>query len=493
MRKSIYSLIYIFLVFSSGYCDKVTLKEVNKVADLQSRMGYAHDLRAGAFSPSRYSVEKITALRDESGTDIAYVALLSPRGFVVVSPDDSITPVIAYSFRSGFDFEESPDNVLLAMVKKDMTGRLRAIPLVSEDFRANNRDLWDRYMNGSDYLSRIDMASQWPDGSDTGWIKTTWDQMSPYNKYCPMDGAKRSVVGCVATAMAQLVAFHRYPESISFSVDKDSYTTKTKGISIPSDYKSCDFPSFSQLNSMLSHIDYADEDEDYAAALSFACGIIVEMDYTASASGAWFTKEDFLEDLDYSNAREMLESEAGFYDTLINDMKNRRPALITIYEGSTSGGGHAIIADGYRDTGEYHLNYGWGSSAPDPADECWYSLPDGMPAGYSMVYHGLVNITPPNLNPYNAYEHSVSYPNPFKMSEAGKVTISLPLTFNGMIDNVRIYTVAGDFVRELSGGDLFVNWNGRNESNKKCAPGLYFYCIETTEDEVHKGKITVMP
>ena len=140
-------------------------------------------------------------------------------------------------------------------------------------FFDRNKNFW--LWNKKDYAYEIQSVDQWPSGDDGGWIKTTWDQGPPYNNLCPMDGSSKSIVGCVATAMAQIVNFHQYPRSISFGAE-DSYTTDTKGIVVN---------SFDEVNSELSHIDYSDSLEQYAPAVSFACGIIVKMDYTSS--DAW--------------------------------------------------------------------------------------------------------------------------------------------------------------------------------------------------------------
>jgi hypothetical protein len=290
--------------------------------------------------------------------------------------------------------------------------------------------------------------------------------------------------------VAQVVNFHQYPKKISFDAD-DSYVTYTRNINIDGDSGTADFPSFSELNSMLSNIDYNEESESYAPALNFACGIIVEMDYSSSGSGAHFDAEDFTVKLQYKDAVKKMGNEPDFYGILEEDMKARRPAMIAIHQGGYVGY-HAIVVDGYRSTGEYHLNFGWGESFPDEIQSCWYLLPSGMPVSYSVVEYGVLSITAPDLNPYNQYKHAVSYPSPFNLSQVGKVTIAMPERVDGVIDKLRIYTVTGELVREISGGDLYVEWDGRNNQGKKCVAGIYFYSIKSTENEKHRGKIIIV-
>ncbi len=502
MRKIILFISLFGFYISTGYSRDVTLEEVKEVAGVHARLGYTLKLNAGALSVPDYSVKEIKTLNNVDGELLAYVILLQPKGFIVVSKDDNIKPVIAYSFNSDFSFSESKDNILIHMLKQDMGKRIEAIPFTSDEIKNKNRQLWNNYVSQPDYIFRLQSAEQWPADDDTGWIDTTWHQYSPYNDLCPIDPntGNRCIVGCVATAIAQIVNFHKYPSKISFS-DDDAYTSDTKktgstDIVIDADHNIYDFPSFDELNNKLSNINYDDSSGSYAPALSFACGIIVEMDYTSQCSGAHFYAENFTEKLGYKDACRMgPASDADFYEVFEEDMKNRRPAIIAIYETVALQKGHAIVVDGYRTTEVYHLNFGWGVSNPGGGNnptQAWYSLPDGMPEDYTVVNYGVLCITAPDLNPYNSYEYPISYPSPFRLGKINKVRIVMPSAPVGLIDKVRIYTVSGNLVREIPGGDLYVEWDGKNDSGKKCVPGLYFYSMRTTEKENHRGKITIL-
>lgn len=46
-----------------------------------------------------------------------------------------------------------------------------------------------------------------------GYCKVKWNQSSPYNNYCPLKNKERTVTGCVATAVAQLMSIYKYPSS----------------------------------------------------------------------------------------------------------------------------------------------------------------------------------------------------------------------------------------------------------------------------------------
>jgi hypothetical protein len=476
--KFIISYVFLLPLCLDAYAARVSLDDVMGVAELHKEIGKSDRKTAAASYIDEFTVKGYRELKNnDTGETFVYIIELDPQGFIAVSVDDNIDPVIAYSFNSDFNFAESDENLLLEMLTRDMSYRLQAVPLMSASALDENKKLWDAYLNGS-YLKDLTAAEQWPSGDDSGWLDTTWNQGPPYNDLCPLDGASRSVVGCVATAMSQIVYFHKYPKSLSFGAS-DSYTTATRGILVN---------SFDTVNSYLSSIDYSDTND--IPALCFACGIIVQMDYTATSSAASFDATDFTGKLEYDDAQNMLGSDSSFFEVLKEDMKSRRPAMLAIYNGSS---GHAIVADGYRSTDDYHLNYGWGSATPDAITACWYSLPSGMPAGYSVIGYGVLKITPPVLNPYNSRSSdTVAYPNPFKPSMMTSTRIVMPKNPDGLIEYVRIYNTVGHMVRELDGGDLYVDWDGKNESGELCATGLYYYAMKTTEDEKIRGKITII-
>jgi len=116
--------------------------------------------------------------------------------------------------------------------------------------------------------------------------------ISHYNRYCPTnpfetlpppfppDEPKRFFVGCVATALAQIVNYWQYPSSVFFDdLDRYDYTVwglrfglPWEKIHIDEDHDKRDFPSFDILNYELDEISYSG-DEDEEAYLCFAAGV----------------------------------------------------------------------------------------------------------------------------------------------------------------------------------------------------------------------------
>lgn len=482
--------LFLSCFFASLSAAPVELAEVRKVAGAQSKLKQPYKIKTAraAAGGVQYSVKDISPLKDPvSDKTLAYVIKLLPKGFVIVSKDSDIAPVIAYSFENDFCFSENKNNTLLQMLRKDMEFRLEAVPDTSDQVKKTNRRLWTSYVSEPDYIRVLQTASQYP-SQNNGWLSTTWDQSSPYNDLCPIDSStnERSVVGCVATAMAQILNFHKYPASISFD-DSDTFTTSSEKFEIDGDHSFLDFPSFDELNGLLSDIDYSDSSESYVPALGFACGIIVEMDYSSDGSGAYYEASDFTGGkLGYVEAVDADGDFSGFYELLKEDMKNALPAMLSIYQDAEGTGAHAIVSDGWRSSGEYHLNFGWGSGSPDAIDDCWYFLPAGMPAGYTIVHKGVLNITPAEMQ-QNAYSRLVSYPNPFYPQKQKYCIISAPPDLGFEQLTVKIYDLSGMLVRNITSQ----RWDGTNLNGETVATGGYFVVYETLKGRA-MGKMTIL-
>ncbi|MGQ9609059.1 MAG: C10 family peptidase [bacterium] len=392
MKLRILLLIAVFPLIFSLLCfsEPVSLDSVIKVGESHIALQIqSSSIATEGFLIGRYSIQNIIELK-ENEQILGYIAELNPEGFIAISSNTDIHPVIAYSFNGKFSMEDSPENIILKIIRLDLKSRLEAIPFTPSSLKLYNNTLWEEYITQSD-TSNITYTQQWGP-----LLNTTWHQGDPYNKYCPIDPVtgNRSVIGCNAIAYAQILNYWKYPRTLSFT-DLDKYTTKTRGIKIDEDYQLRDFLSFDDLNAKLSNIKY-DGNEDEIAALCFGCGVKVNSDYTSTGTSGWIGTYYYQDNFGYAGGDFIRGDAPGFYNTLMNNMKDSKPAhlSIAIYRDGSYYDSHGIVADGYRDTGEYHLNFGWGPNLPDPITECWYFLPDGMPNDYNTVRYGMLNIYP---------------------------------------------------------------------------------------------------
>ncbi len=339
-------------------------------------------------------------VRDDDGAIVAYVADLEPRGFVAIAANSDVAPVVAYSFRSAFPAGGDAKHPLGRMLREDLRLRAQALAEDPQLKRPEVDRLWDLYMAGEADDPDGVTFQQWPPEGTTstgGWLETTWEQDPPYNSFCPLDpvDGERSYVGCLATALAQIIHYHRQFD-MSFGPD-DSYMTYS-GVWVDADSDLYDFPSFAELNTYLDtvRLKYRDGialDDTDMAALSFACGLAVGMDYSSEGSGApvYAARDALLDRLGFHSADLFEGISHASHVTLQENILNGLPALVSISP-PDGFGGHAIVCDGYNTRSEYHLNFGYGSVYPAEIAEAWYYLPADMPSRASVIAETIVNL-----------------------------------------------------------------------------------------------------
>ena len=351
-----------------------------------------------------YHIEKVKPLIDPSNnSEFAYIVNLKPKGFILVSKGNEEMGILAYSFRNNWDHEIDAEDKFYNLITKSFIKR-------EASKRNTFKSTVDRDRTHS--LSQIDILDnedrkyyQWPPEGTTktgGWIETTWHQGYPYNMFCPKDTSTdtQCVVGCVATALAQIVHYHKDIGDLRFD-DKDTYTKK--GIHIDSDSLENEFLSFSNLNSYLEDIRYKFENneiltEKEQAALSFACGVALEMNYTSSSSWPDYPeiviKNVLINKMGYVNAEFAKKGKEGFYKILIENIINGLPVILTLNGESLS---HAVVADGYRSDGFFHLNFGWSIGKPVNITDAWWNLDELFPEDFSGIANGVMNIIPDSI------------------------------------------------------------------------------------------------
>ena len=313
------------------------------------------------------------------------------KGFTVVSGDDRLPEVVGYSDKGTYDEENLPSNYVGFMkAYEEMVGQLD-----NGDSRASASIAEAKALRGSDY--------QQPTVAPLlGSIQ--WNQIIPYNKMCPMyNSTNRSVTGCVATAMAQVMMYYQYPKTLQ--ADIPAYVTRTKHLSIPQINKGESYDWNNMLPQYASYepLNYTDAQAAAVAKLLYHCGVACEMDYGPS-SGANVTPailstyfgydSDLMQDVN----RDVFTL-AEWSQIMDKELTAKRPIL---YSGQSSDGGHEFVCDGTDGNGLYHINWGWGGYQdgyfdvtilnPDKGGAGSGSAPDGYNQYCSMI----IGITPDN-------------------------------------------------------------------------------------------------
>ncbi|MBR3446128.1 MAG: C10 family peptidase [Prevotella sp.] len=263
-----------------------------------------------------------------------YVFNATEKGFVIVSGDDRTAPILGYSLTDNFDEAKLPPHIKSWFQHyADEIERLG-------DIKVPGRRLVNTHAEIAPKLT------------------TKWNQGNPFYLQCPQYNGQYSVTGCVATATAQVMYYHKCPSGTMPS-GLDAYTTRRLGISVPA-LSATSFDWNSMVNEYTSSA--TTTQKNAVAKLMRYCGQINQMDYSPSASGAYYHVDLYISKFGYAQGARRAFSEdysISEWDELIyNELVNDRPVL---YEGQSTGGGHAFVVDGYKD-GLYHVNWGWGGA-----------------------------------------------------------------------------------------------------------------------------------
>ena len=303
---------------------------------------------------------------ESDGTIDYYVFDISPaHGFVIVSADDNLNPVIAYSTESNFNSSASKVGVSDWLKHSAAKIHFSIQQHIPADTRITN--LWNSYTQG---LNPVSSRS----GSVGPLLSTTWDQEPNYNALCPFNSTdnQRAVTGCVATAMAQIMKYWAYPAQ-----GKGSYSYDDSPPNFSNTYgtQSANFATtVYNWTNMPASINSANND---IATLMYQCGVSVAMDYgddNQGGSGAWVLQSEaggnnapcaqysyvnyFSHNPNTIQGVTMSQYNAADWMTM---MKNELDAGRVIqYEGDDpQAGGHTWVCDGYDANNMLHMNWGW--------------------------------------------------------------------------------------------------------------------------------------
>lgn len=340
-------------------------------------------------------------LRTDEGLSVAYVFDLSNYGFVIAGALADFAPVIGYSFKGVWDEGSRVENLTswLQGYLDDVDAVMHSdsLPATIEKEQKEWRREWEalKGRDGSFYGAKSGKSVE-------ALLETEWDQTAGYNNYCPLySGGSyschgRALTGCVATAMAQIIRYHRYPNT---GFGQRSYFHSVYG-SLSAQFDS----AYYNYDLMPAYVNYYSPSQEQAAVslLCYHCGVAVKMNYEnvnhTSGSGAHSNDVPAaLKYFGYFNAYYYgKNAHNDIWDSLLKDNLNQ--LLPVYYSGESSAGGHAFVCDGYRNSGYYHFNFGWSGSGNG-----WYTL--SSVNGYSTRQDAVFDIKPSGIGPFRGHYH----------------------------------------------------------------------------------------
>lgn len=300
------------------------------------------------------NIELAHTFKLSDNSNCCYVFNIDKSGFVIVSADDLICPIIAYSTEGQF----ISDNIA-----PGFSFFIDCFADKIEDMKENDQKQSEKAKAQWELVAKTgDITANKIGKAVSPLIKTKWNQDRLYNDLCPKDPKGpngRVYAGCVACAMSQIMKYWNYPPTGvgSYSYNAVGYGTQT------ADFGNTNY-NYSVMPLSLTRTS-SDEEIFEVAQLMYHCGVSVDMGYGPDGSGAmsdqvpksWKEYFLFAEDtyMDYL----MMHNAERWAIKLREELDKSRPLY---YSGSNEDGGHAFVCDGYDNNGLFHFNWGWGGS-----------------------------------------------------------------------------------------------------------------------------------
>jgi Leucine-rich repeat (LRR) protein len=232
------------------------------------------------------------------------------QGYVIIAGDDKRHSIIGYSERGQFSYSQAPD-ALKELLKL--------------------------------YEASLDLGEPSPlkSGSITTPLSPLLDSKGiSLNQYIhPETGGCSS--GCVATAFAQIMAYHSYPQR---GIGSHCYIHPNLG-EICADFESTSY-------------DWANMSDEAYQNLSLQLGIAMEMQYclTSGMTGSAPALGNYESVMETHFGYQLYHgSKKSWY--IHNELQQERPVYIAI---SGKNFAHAVVVDGIDSEGRFHVNFGWG-------------------------------------------------------------------------------------------------------------------------------------
>ena len=304
------------------------------------------------------------------------------KGFVLIAADDCVRPVLGYSPNGTFDTDNMPDHIAAWIdgyrleIASVIEARRNPAPKVMEE--------WQRWSNG---------LSSSKEGSVAPLLTSVWNQSNPYNIYCPYNNtyAERTVTGCVATAMAQIMRYWHWPD-VGYGIHIYEWPPYgTLGADFGSTYYNWDMMP-DTLKTTCSSLE-----KDAVATLMYHAGVSVNMMYGPPSAGGSAAYSYSAGSFDFACAENAYKTYFRYNPLLVSRYKDAYSeaeweALMhaeldagrPVHYGAVQprGGGHAFVIDGYDNMGMYHVNWGWGGNC-----DGWYTIDSLAPAEGGAPYY----------------------------------------------------------------------------------------------------------
>jgi Peptidase C10 family/FlgD Ig-like domain len=452
---------------------------------------------AGSTNPGIAGVDSLCS----GGITLAWCFNIHPRGYVVVPVLKELPPIKAFSTACEFDpsaagFARFLKEILLTRLHTyaSVCGDLAAEQPIGENAFSSpaNALEWTRLLAGLRATTQDEINYRAGDRSWVGPLLTTsWHQGPPYNNFCPRGDGGRCIVGCVATAYAQILNYHNWPPAGSGHLSYEWIGDYSCGGSLPGMVLHAVFEDSYDWGNMPDDCTESDpiRDQNAVAELCYEIGVACRMNYGHCESSANYNyAPEFLPDnfgyLDIVESHSRSDHTADSWFELIQGEVNRDRPLYYDFR-MEGGGGHAIVCDGWYDNGDInliHVNFGWNDT-----HTAWYAL-DNIEYSYDPLQDFLLSHIVPDTTSLSHANHEFDYiemqlddacPNPCNPRTSIRFSIAEPTVVQFEIFDIRGRSVSILLAGKLPAGGHEVTWDGRDSSGNQSPTGIYFYRLLT--------------
>jgi hypothetical protein len=344
---------------------------------------------------------KYTQTEADNSVDFYVFDIKPGKGFVMISADDQVMPVIAYSTESDFNIPAKGSNLQCWMshAGEHIYQAIQRKVVASQTIT----NKWSTYLQAPGLADAKNLAT-----GVAPLLSTNWDQEPYYNQLCPFDTADnmRAVTGCVATAMAQIMKFWNYP----------AQGTGQYGYDDAPQYGYFNYYGDQTANFAATNYNWAGMPDTLSgpnmavATLMYQCGVAVAMSYgddNQGGSGAYVLASDvpgwkpnaqtaYTSYFSYNpntlqGVHESDYAAADWLNLMENELNAGRPIQ---YAGTdTTAGSHTWVCDGYDGNNLLHMNWGWSG-----IDNGYFNISSLTADGYnfSSKEEALIGIEPVN-------------------------------------------------------------------------------------------------
>ncbi len=468
----------VFVFFAILLCNCLLAKQVSEQDAKRTALQFYSE-RAGQYLSTDHSFFHISGsfVISDNGLPVYYVFNINDKGYVIISADDAVTPVLAYSFEGIYSEENQAPQFASWMEQYARQIRYArktgAIPFPSA------AAAWNHLLNPGN------VSLLTPEGTRDvePLIKSNWNQPSPYNEMCPADPAGsngHAIVGCVPVCMGQIMYYYRWPDHGTGAYTYFDSTYGTQHVSFDS--------TWYQWNNMKNTITTSDPG---IAQLLYHLGVSVDLRYGPASSGMYNHKAAYALRTYFKYSPETRyvyrDSTNLNWDSLIIAHLDRKMPLYYAGWSVPNINGHAFVCDGYQGSDYFHFNFGWSGSFNG-----YFYLDNLTPGGnnFNLAQELIINIYPDTLNytypPYCSDSATLTYDQGSLNDGSGPVHSYLPgagcswlIDPQTATDSISKITLTFDQF-ETSPGDLVTVYDGPDTS----APVLGSYSGTTIPPSV---------